>query len=543
MGKSSSPPPAPDPRATADAQSQYDKTTSAYNAALNRYNVNTPLGTQTWRQNGTDSSTGAPIWEQSISLTPTAQANLEQNQANSLQLAGLQGNLMNAASSSLSSPLTTNPAMGIQGDINPYQNLSYGTGYSMPMQFGYDSGGQIQTGIGNGGQIQDQLDTHGLMGFSAGAQMDTGALPELPKADQEYAKKVSDSLYQQHAQYLDPQWQQSKAAFDAQMANQGVLAGTQAYDNAYKNYSNAQQQAYSDARNNSISGGVNAMNTLFGMGLGAYNSAEKTAFDRASVGNQAASIANQAAAQQFQNRLAQGQFANTSQAQRYLQGLQSGQFANTAQAQANAQNAQQAQFGNMAQQQGYQQALGNANLYNQAAGQAYQQGLGSAQFHNAATAQDLQQRMALYNQPLNTYNALMTGSQVQMPSFQGTPTVMANAPNYQNAVNSNYQGQLNAYNAQTGSNNSFMGGLFGMGAAAMPYLFGSDIAIKQNIVKLGGDPRGFGIYEFEYRPGFDDVWGHGRHVGVIAQEVQAVMPHAVVAHPDGYLMVNYGALQ
>ena len=30
--------------------------------------------------------------------------------------------------------------------------------------------------------------------------------------------------------------------------------------------------------------------------------------------------------------------------------------------------------------------------------------------------------------------------------------------------------------------------------------------------------------------------------GVLAQEVQKIVPEAVITGPDGYLMVNYGAL-
>ena len=79
------------------------------------------------------------------------------------------------------------------------------------------------------------------------------------------------------------------------------------------------------------------------------------------------------------------------------------------------------------------------------------------------------------NSPLNYLNGLMSTSQVQTPQFQGTPSIMANAPNYQSAVNAGYQGQLNGYNAQTGSNNSMMSGLFGLGAATAPY-WGSAIS-------------------------------------------------------------------
>jgi hypothetical protein len=162
-----------------------------------------------------------------------------------------------------------------------------------------------------------------------------------------------------------------------------------------------------------------------------------------------------------------------------------------------------------------------------------------------ARQQAIQEQGYYANAPLNYLNALETGSQVQTPQFQGTPSVMANAPNYQSAVNSNYQGQLNAYNAQTGSQNSFMGGLMNLGGSYMmgSMFGGSDASIKQDIVKIGHDSRGFGIYRFQYRPEYRDTWGHGPQIGVIAQEVQKVMPEAVARHPDGYLMVDYWKLQ
>lgn len=43
---------------------------------------------------------------------------------------------------------------------------------------------------------------------------------------------------------LDPQWQQNQQAFDAKMANQGVQPGSQAYDNAYRDFNAAKNDAY-----------------------------------------------------------------------------------------------------------------------------------------------------------------------------------------------------------------------------------------------------------------------------------------------------------
>ena len=61
----------------------------------------------------------------------------------------------------------------------------------------------------------------------------------------------------------------------------------------------------------------------------------------------------------------------------------------------------------------------------------------------------------------------------------------------------------------------------------------SDIALKHDIVLLGHLDNGLGFYRFAYN-GSDKAY-----VGVIAQEVQSVMPQAVVRGRDGYLRVFY----
>jgi len=64
----------------------------------------------------------------------------------------------------------------------------------------------------------------------------------------------------------------------------------------------------------------------------------------------------------------------------------------------------------------------------------------------------------------------------------------------------------------------------------------SDIALKHDIVLLGYLPNGLGYYRFSYN-------GSNRaYVGVMAQEVQTLMPKAVVRDHDGYLRVFYDRL-
>ena len=70
----------------------------------------------------------------------------------------------------------------------------------------------------------------------------------------------------------------------------------------------------------------------------------------------------------------------------------------------------------------------------------------------------------------------------------------------------------------------------------------SDRSIKENIVRVGDHSLGIGLYLFDYKSEYRKQWGSGRQFGVIADEVETVMPEAVVIHPDGYKMVNYGML-
>lgn len=169
---------------------------------------------------------------------------------------------------------------------------------------------------------------------------------------------------------------------------------------------------------------------------------------------------------------------------------------------------------------------------NDAYSQAALQGINVGQ---QARQQGMNEQGFYSQMPINLLNAVRTGSQVNNPTFGAT----APGANYSQAAAQQGQGALNQYNAQVGNANSMMGGLMNLGGM---YLRGSDLGIKQDVKKLHDDPRGFGVYEFFYKPEHRDTWGHGLHVGVIAQEVQRVKPEAVHRHPAGYLMVDYGAL-
>jgi hypothetical protein len=61
----------------------------------------------------------------------------------------------------------------------------------------------------------------------------------------------------------------------------------------------------------------------------------------------------------------------------------------------------------------------------------------------------------------------------------------------------------------------------------------SDVTLKHDIVLLGHLDNGIGLYRFSYN-GSDKSY-----VGVLAQDVQTIMPNAVVRGSDGYLRVFY----
>ena len=148
------------------------------------------------------------------------------------------------------------------------------------------------------------------------------------------------------------------------------------------------------------------------------------------------------------------------------------------------------------------------------------------------------------NEPINTLNSLRSGSQVTNPNFVTTPA----GPDYMGAAQSGYNAQVANANAQNAASSGFTGGLMQLGgtlgaaAIANPAIFASDIRTKENIKAIGWLPNGLPVYEYEYKAKYKDQWGHGKQTGVMAHEVEKVMPEAVIEHPDGYKMVNYGAL-
>lgn len=98
-------------------------------------------------------------------------------------------------------------------------------------------------------------------------------------------------------------------------------------------------------------------------------------------------------------------------------------------------------------------------------------------------------------------------------------------------------GQAKAYGQILNMPAQFLGMQYGAGrggSAGTPgfgNLF-SDRRLKKNIKQISTRPDGLNVYEFDY------IWGGGRQVGLMAQEVQAIYPGAV-SESGGFLMVDY----
>jgi hypothetical protein len=126
-----------------------------------------------------------------------------------------------------------------------------------------------------------------------------------------------------------------------------------------------------------------------------------------------------------------------------------------------------------------------------------------------------------------------------------TSTAMGGWNNVGNLGVSKYKADLEKYSADSNASAGF-GSMFGtLGAAAIKNptgaaaLFGSDINIKENVYQIGTLTNGFPLYAFEYKPEYRDTWGHGIQIGVMAQDVEPILPEAVTTHMDGYKLVDY----
>lgn len=171
--------------------------------------------------------------------------------------------------------------------------------------------------------------------------------------------------------------------------------------------------------------------------------------------------------------------------------------------------------------------------FNEGKNQAYQSARTAASTGaTQQTGQNIQQHIALQNQPLNYYNALMNGAQAQTPNANSTSPINTNPADVSGAINSAYGQNLNIANAQNQQSNSTTTGII----TALATMF-SDKRIKDDHGVIGSTPAGVPVHVFNYK-------GNPQpQVGVMAQEVQKTQPGAVKTHPSGLKMVDYSKVK
>jgi len=268
MGSKSSPPPV-DFAGTAAAQGAANKETAIAQSIMNNPNMVTPYGNQTYTM-GAD---GRPIMTQTLS--PAEQGKL--NSSNQIQQGSL--DILNKDMPNISNALSG--PFGMAGAATPGDFSKIGT---------------TATNLGNIGRVQTGL------GWDEGNQQLGTMLAQ----------------YQKGAQFLDPQWKQTESDTTAQLANQGIVPGTEAYDRAMNNQARQKMGAYSDLIQNSVLSGNQENQAQFGRQLGSgqfansaqqqqlanamgqYNANNQGVAQNASLQQMISTLANNARGQNYQ---------------------------------------------------------------------------------------------------------------------------------------------------------------------------------------------------------------------------------------------------
>ena len=103
-----------------------------------------------------------------------------------------------------------------------------------------------------------------------------------------------------------------------------------------------------------------------------------------------------------------------------------------------------------------------------------------------------------------------------------------------NAILGQQQLDLRPTTVAGGSSSSEGGIVPGIGSFFSINPFGdSDRRLKENIVKVGKLANGLFVYVYNY------IWGGPKQIGVMADEVRKIIPHAVVRGDHGFDQVNY----
>lgn len=410
----------PDYRGAAEATAQSNKEMAEFAAKANRVDQYTPFGTQEWF-----GAPGTPDYSQVTTLTPELQAALDAQQAATLERSNLGMEMLGSVRQDMQTPedfWNTLPSVAGTPNVPDFY------GKNLPDM------GRMPDPSGLGKNIPDPR-VQKRLGTSA---IDPRVQEQVSlDARAEYDPRFADTAFQRQMSLVGPTHEAASEAMDVQLRNQGLVPGTEAYDDATRNLRNQQGEEVNRMSADAVDRGRSEQqaeylrelsSANFGLGSGAQRFGQESAL---------AQLGLQGGGQRFGQEMGLAE---------YLGNQQGGAF----QGQMDA-----AKYADMQRAQLAQEQLGFGALgFNQQMSQAQQQQL----LRQQAIAE--QQGREAWG--LNKVNSAFSGQQVGMPSMPTYNTMATpEGANYLSAAN--MQGQMNQYN--TNQANAFMNTLGGIGAA------------------------------------------------------------------------------
>ncbi len=464
MGKKApAQPAAPDPVATANAQAAQNAETARVNAALNREDQYTPYGSLTYSLIGGGKQGGAAPASGGQTLQPTAAqptaaqpaqqgiwrdegggsyrnmntGALERYSAPPGSPGGEPGTFYGAAPTSAApAAIATGAATALPGQgeqrwqsrvtLAPEQQRMLDLQNQAGIQYGETANRQM-------GAVSDRLAApldFSTLGPRAAAP-DFSTLGPRPEADTAMRESILANMLQRQ----NPQWDRERASIETQLANQGIVAGSEAWKRGMDDFTRSRNDM-------------------------------RLAMDQ-QAGNE-------------MSRMWQMQDAN------------------------------------------------RARAVNEMSSQWQMQGTD----RDRAMNEMVQQRQI----PLNELAAMLSGGQVQSPTFAPTPQVNMQPVDVAGLTYGSYNAQQNAANSQRQANATQNQGLYSLlGTGAQAAFMFSDRRLKRDIRRIGKLPNGLNVYRYRYQ------WSDEETTGVMADEVRAIAPWAV-ERVGSHDRVNYAEI-
>lgn len=227
-------PEAPDYNELARLQGAANVETARVEGALNRPDIITPNGSQTW--------TVDPNNPDHYILTQTLNPQLTDNNN---QLNWIQGSALQSL-----------------GDYGvPAINEALSQSYSL--------GGEAQLGWDPNLAPNQNMQTESGMWAAPSVQegLDFGGAPGMPSASDDTRRAAEEAMYSRSTRFLDPQFEGRRSDMEAKLANQGITMGSEAYQGEQDQLARDETLAYGDARDRAIQAGGQEMMDQFGLGM------------------------------------------------------------------------------------------------------------------------------------------------------------------------------------------------------------------------------------------------------------------------------------